>query len=147
MKLVQATEEHLEVVSSLFDQYRQFYLQDKNLMAARRFIKQRLENNDSIIFLAMDDEHKGMGFTQLFPSFSSVGMQRTYILNDLFVAPEYRKQGVAKALMNTAKGFATKNEAMAIKLATAKSNIAAKALYEELGYSLIDSFDYYTIKT
>lgn len=146
MKIVQATNEHLLQTAELFDQYRQFYMQDKNLPAAKEFIAQRLEKQDSVIYLAMEENQKGLGFTQLFPSFSSVAMQRTYILNDLFVAQQARHQGVAKALMNTARAFAEKNGAMAIKLATATSNIAAKSLYEELGYKQIDSFDYYTLK-
>lgn len=146
MKIVHATLAQLNQTVDLFDQYRQFYHQDKNITAARRFIAQRMENDDSVIFLAINDEQQGMGFTQLFPTFSSVAMRRTYILNDLFVSEAFRRRGVAKALMQTAKAFAEKNGAMALKLATAKSNIAAKSLYDDLGYKQIENFDYYTLK-
>lgn len=146
MKIVQVTQATLEQCADLFDQYRQFYQQPSDISAATSFIAQRLTNQDSIIYMAIDEQNQGMGFTQLFPSFSSVAMKQVYILNDLFVAPNARKQGVAKALMKTAQAFAEKNQAHAIKLATAKDNHQAKALYDQLNYKLIDSFDYYTLK-
>ncbi len=145
MKIVQANQAYLTIAADLFDQYRQFYQQTADLEAATQFINERIEQNDSIIYLALDENGQGMGFTQLFPSFSSVAMQRTYILNDLFVSRAFRKKGVAKALMKTAQAFAGKNQAYAIKLATAKDNIAAKALYDQLGYKQIKLFDYYTL--
>lgn len=144
MKIVQATEKHISQAADLFDQYRQFYHQDKDTIAAKNFVSQRIVEQDSVIYLALSDEEQGMGFTQLYPSFSSVAMQRTYILNDLFVSEAFRKQGVARKLMLTAKAFAEKNGAYAIKLATAKANIAAKSLYDDLGYRQITQFDYYT---
>lgn len=145
MKIVQVTQDTLEQCANLFDQYRQFYQQPADITAATAFISARLDNQDSIIYMAIDEHNTGMGFTQLFPSFSSVAMKQVYILNDLFVTQDSRKQGVAKALMRTAQAFAEKNKAHAIKLATAKDNHQAKALYDQLGYKLIDSFDYYTL--
>lgn len=146
MKLLQATHNQLEQCADLFDQYRQFYQQVSDIDAARAFISERLVKQDSVIYIALDANNNGMGFTQLFPSFSSVAMKQVYILNDLYVTEKARKQGVAKALMMTAQAFAQKNKAHAIKLATAKDNVQAKALYEQLGYKMIDSFDYYTLK-
>lgn len=146
MKIVQADNTTLEQTATLFDLYRQFYQQPSDISAARAFISARMINKDSIIYLALDHNVQGMGFTQLFPSFSSVAMKTVYTLNDLYVAKEYRKSGVAKALMATAKAFAEKNHAHAIKLATAKDNTLAKKLYDQIGYKLIDSFDYYTLK-
>lgn len=147
MKIVQADNCTLEQTALLFDLYRQFYQQPPDLNAARAFISARLVNQDSVIYLALNDANEGMGFTQLFPSFSSVAMKPVYILNDLYVSEAHRKLGVAKSLMKTAKAFAEKNHAQAIKLATAKDNHHAKALYDQLGYKLIDSFDYYTLTT
>lgn len=146
MKIQQVTQQQLEQCADLFDQYRQFYQQPANLDAARAFISERLIKADSVIYMASDENGNGLGFTQLFPSYSSVAMKQVYILNDLFVTEAARKQGVAKALMMTAQAFAQKNKAHAIKLATAKENHQAKALYDQLGYKLIDSFDYYTLK-
>lgn len=145
MKIVQAEHKTLEQTAHLFDLYRQFYKQPSDVSAARAFISARMVNKDSIIFLALSENDEGMGFTQLFPSFSSVAMKTVYTLNDLYVAEAHRRSGVARALMNTAKAFAQKNSAHAIKLATAKNNHQAKALYDDIGYKLIDSYDYYSL--
>lgn len=146
MKVIQATEETLPLVAKLFDLYRQFYQQPEDLSAATAFISARLIHKDSVIYVAVDNDNKGMGFTQLFPGFSSVAMRPIYILNDLFVHQDHRRKGAARVLMNTARAFAEKNKAHGIKLVTAIDNHQAKALYDQLGYKKIDSFDYYTLK-
>jgi GNAT superfamily N-acetyltransferase len=139
MEVIQAHFEHLEEVSTLFDQYRVFYKQPSDLEAARAFIKERFQKNDSTVFAACDD---GMivGYTQLFPSFSSVSMKRVWILNDLFVQEAHRKKGVAKLLMIAAENFARETGAVRIILSTQVSNIAAQWLYESLGYAELEGW-------
>jgi hypothetical protein len=92
MEVVLAHSEDLEELVALFDQYRVFYKQPSNLEAARHFLKERFQTSDSTIFVARENSC-GRGFTQLYPSFSSVSMKRIWILNDLFVETPYRKQG------------------------------------------------------
>jgi GNAT superfamily N-acetyltransferase len=91
--------EQIEELAELFDRYRMFYQQPSNTEAARDFLQERLEKSDSTIFVASNDGQI-VGFTQLYPSFSSVSMKRIWILNDLFVRETDRNQGVAKLLMN-----------------------------------------------
>lgn len=134
MEIVKASLEHLDLISPLFDAYRVFYGQESDMNVARSFVKARLTNNESVIFLALDSEGRGLGFTQLYPSFSSVSAARTWVLNDLFVADNARKQGVAKRLMNEAKELGLKDNVKGIALETAESNVNAQALYESLGY-------------
>jgi ribosomal protein S18 acetylase RimI-like enzyme len=112
--------------------------------AAKEFIKERLERQDSVILLATKD-NKPVGYTQLFPSFSSVSMKRVWILNDLFVIPEMRNQGIAKALMNAAKDYAIATKAVRIVLATEVTNIVAQKLYETMGYRKFDEFYHYIL--
>jgi GNAT superfamily N-acetyltransferase len=133
IKVFQAHIENFEEVATLFDQYRVFYNQPSDLEAARAFMQERFQKNDSTVFAACDD---GLivGYTQLFPSFSSVSMKRVWILNDLFVQEAYRKKGVAKLLMSAAENFARDTGAVRIILSTQVSNIAAQTLYESLGY-------------
>ncbi len=88
----QASTQDLRILSPLFDAYRQFYHQDSDLALAETFLKERIDNKESVIFLATDDQGKGLGFTQLFPTFSSVSAQRSWVLNDLFVADHARKK-------------------------------------------------------
>lgn len=142
MEVVLARADHLEEVVVLFDRYRVFYQQSSDPEAARHFLQERLQVNDSTIFIAR--EHGcGVGFTQLYPSFSSVSMKRIWILNDLFVQQSHRKQGVAKLLIGAAENYARATGAVRIILATQIFNIAAQALYESLGYSKDKDFYHY----
>jgi hypothetical protein len=88
MEVLLAHVEHLQEVSKLFDRYRVFYKQSSDIEAAKAFLQERFQKHDSIIFVALDNELI-VGFTQLYPSFSSVSMKRAWILNDLFVDGNY----------------------------------------------------------
>lgn len=138
MNIVQATSENLEQLAPLFDGYRIFYKRNTDLGAARRFLKERLEKKDSIIFLVLDESNKGLGFTQLYPSYSSVSLQRTFILNDLYVSEFARGKGIGEALMERAKKFAIEVGSKGLTLETATDNPAQK-LYKKLGW-MEDSF-------
>lgn len=133
MKILTATLANLDQIAPLFNGYRVFYKQPSSIEAAKAFLSDRFQKNDSVIFLAVDDFGNGMGFTQLYPSFSSVAMQRTYILNDLFVSEEHRNKGVAEAIMEHAKTFAKSQNARGLTLETDADNPAQK-LYERLGW-------------
>ena len=82
IRMLRATLEHLGEVAPLFDLYRQFYEQPPDLEGAREFVRERLERGESVIFLARAGERPA-GFTQLYPSFSSVSMRRLWNLKDL----------------------------------------------------------------
>lgn len=146
MKIARATAEHLEVLAPLFDGYRQFYEQASDLAGAKQFLEARIRLGQSAIFLALDSSalagQSGLGFTQLYPMFSSVSMEPMWILNDLFVAPYARKRGVGEALIEAAVGFARTSGAKGLQLETAVSNISAQRLYERMGW--IRETDFYT---
>lgn len=144
--ITQAGTEHLDVLASLFDGYRMFYGRDSDTIAAREFLADRMANGDSVLFVVIDDTtDDGVGFAQLYPSFSSVAMKRVWILNDLFVADAARRSGVGRQLMDAVFAFATSNSAVRVDLATAKDNISAKTLYETAGYNLDTLFDHYKL--
>ena len=139
----QATIADLDALVPLFDGYRQFYKASCDLDAARRFLADRFHHQQSVVFLAEADG-KAVGFTQLYPSFTSLGMARTFILNDLFVAPEARGLGVGKALLAAARDYAAKDGALRLSLVTGHDNHAAQALYEQQGW-VDGKFRTYTI--
>jgi ribosomal protein S18 acetylase RimI-like enzyme len=145
MKVFQAHPEHLEEVSKLFDQYRMFYKSSSDREAAKQFLRERFEKGDSTIFVARHAEQI-VGFTQLYPSFSSVSMKRIWILNDLFIDENYRRNGVAQSLMRTAENFARETGAVRMVLATQMSNVAAQSLYELRGYVKDEEFYHYTLR-
>ncbi|MBX7157352.1 MAG: GNAT family N-acetyltransferase [Verrucomicrobiae bacterium] len=146
MKVDFANINDLEQVALLFDQYRQFYKQESNLTESRKFIEQRLVAQDSVIFLAKDENQIALGFTQLYPLFNSITCKRSLILYDLFVATNYRRQGVAQQLMKSAKDYALKTGVDRMELSTAKTNASAQKLYESLGWKIDPEFHYYVLE-
>lgn len=147
MLVKRATVTDLDAVAPLFDAYRQFYGQRSDLAAARAFLDDRLRREESVIFLAVADEHgkEALGFTQLYPSFSSVSVRRLWILNDLFVRPGGRRGGVGRRLLERAREWAIETDAKGLILATAVSNAAARALYESCGWRRDDEFAHYLL--
>lgn len=141
--IVRATVEHVKFLTPMFDGYRQFYGQPSDLAQARRFLSERLERDESVVFLAMEGE-AGVGFTQLYPSFSSVSAKRVWILNDLFVVPEARGRGVASALLDRAERLAVETKAKGLELKTARDN-PAQRLYERKGWQRDEAFHHYSL--
>lgn len=133
----------LEEVSILFDLYRQFYEKPSDLNASRDFIKERMEKNESVIFVAEKDGRL-FGFTQLYPLFSSTMMKKQWVLNDLYVRMGDRKSGAGEGLMRRAMDFGLKNGSRGLSLQTAVTNIDAQRLYEKLGWKKNETFLTYT---
>lgn len=122
-----------DLVIGLFDKYRVFYKKDSDMELAERFIKTRLGNNESVILVAFQGDSPA-GFTQLYPTYSSVSAVKNWILNDLYVDSNYRKQGIGEALIKTAMEFAKKDGASYVQLETAVDNYTAQSLYEGIGF-------------
>lgn len=139
VKIARATAKDAEGIAPLFDAYRQFYKKKADLAGARAFIGERLEKEESVIFLAIAGD-RTVGFVQLYPCFSSTAMKPVWILNDLFVTPEARRGGAAKALMERARQWAVETEADGLWLETAVDNHPAQRLYESLGWKRDDHY-------
>lgn len=144
VEIKQAGLTDLEAVVGLFDQYRSFYGQTSDRVEAQKFLEARLQNQESVIFLALQN-NQAAGFTQLYPSFSSVSMRPIWILNDLFVAPDFRQQGIANRLMQAAERHAAQTGAVRVGLSTQISNSTAQALYESRGYRQDQEFYHYSL--
>ncbi|MFT6154226.1 MAG: ribosomal protein S18 acetylase RimI-like enzyme [Crocinitomicaceae bacterium] len=146
MNIIVASSSHINQIAPLFNDYRIFYQQSSDLQGAKQFLKNNLENEHSTIFLAQADNGDFLGFVQLYPTWESVTMTKRWILYDLFVSPEGRKQGIAKSLMDRAKQLAIETHAKYIMLETATDNKNAKALYEGLGYERDNEFLTYILE-
>ena len=128
-----ATLADLDVVAPLFDAYRQFYGQAPDMARARAWLSDRMQGGESIVLLAEADGRPS-GFVQLYPMFSSVRTARLWILNDLFVASDARRGGVARALLDAAAQFARDDGAAGLMLETGRENAPARALYRAAGW-------------
>jgi ribosomal protein S18 acetylase RimI-like enzyme len=133
-----ATEGDLDALAPLFDAYRQFYHQAPDPVRAREWLRERLQRDESLVLVARLGQ-AAIGFTQLYPMFSSVRTARLWILNDLFVAADARRQGVARALLDAAAQACREDGAAGVMLETARDNTAARALYRAAGWHEDDS--------
>lgn len=140
-----ATVSDVDLLAPLFDAYRQFYRKASDPELARRFLSHRLRNDQSIVFLATGPEDSAMGFTQLFPSFSSASAARILVLNDLYVRPEARRQGVGALLLAAATEFGRAAGAARLTLSTEVTNETAQALYEKAGWRRQTDFYVYNL--
>lgn len=145
MQIRQAKLGDLDALAELFDLYRQFYEYPQDIGLARRYLAERIRNKESVIYIARDEQGAALGFVQLYPSFSSTLAGKVWILYDLFVRKEARRQGVARALMDRATHLARETGAVEINLATATNNTPAQALYESLGYRRDEEYYVYAL--
>ena len=138
----QAVLADLDFLVVLFDAYRQFYGQTSDLVGARTFVQARFEHGQSVVLLA-ESQGQAVGFTQLYPSFSSVSMARVFVLNDLFVAPTARRLGVGEALLTAAADHARQLGAVRLSLTTNVQNLPAQSLYAAMGWERDQKFHAY----
>ena len=137
----QAVLNDIEALSVLFDGYRQFYGRASDVPAAKAFLIDRFDRGESVLFIAHDGDNP-VGFTQLYPSFSSVSLGPIYILNDLFVSESGRRKGVGSKLLAAAVNYGKTVGAIRLALSTSNTNITAQALYEMDGWERDDDFFY-----
>jgi ribosomal protein S18 acetylase RimI-like enzyme len=143
--IIRAKEEHTNELARLFNLYRIFYEQKSDQALAFDFVKKRLINNESIVFMAEEESGIFSGFVQLYASFCSVSATPILILYDLYVEQESRSKGIGRQLMNAAKEYAKLNDYDRLELSTAKDNYIGQALYESLGYQKDDEFFHYSL--
>jgi len=137
-----ATLADLEPLTDLFEAYRAFYQKAPDRAGAHVFLKERLERGESVVYLVWEGD-EAVGFTQLYPLFSSTRMQRLWLLNDLFVAPAHRGKGLSKMLLEQAKELARQTGACEVMLETAKTNEVGNQLYPAAGFELGTDFNWY----
>lgn len=144
MKIRKATLQDIVQLSVLFDSYRVFYEKESDIESAKLFLTERIQKNESEIFVAEDENKTLTGFVQLYPLFSSTRMKRFWLLNDLFVKQEERSKGISIALIDAAKELCVTSGSCGMMLETAKSNLIGNNLYPKTGFILDDEHNYYS---
>jgi ribosomal protein S18 acetylase RimI-like enzyme len=146
MRIIQATLEHLDQLTPLFVKYREFYGSLAYPDSSRAFLEKRLRRKESVIYLALsDDDSRLLGFCQLYPSFSSLSLNRVWILNDIYVAEDARRQLVADNLIRTAKKMAKETNAVRMRVSTSSNNEVAQKTYESIGFKEDTEFKNYVL--
>ncbi len=138
-----ATIKDLDQLVILFDKYLAFYKKPANIESQKSYLKERIENNEAILFIAFDDDikDKAIGFALIYPTFSSLLLSKILILNDLYVDISIRKIGIGQKLILETIALAKELNLNLIRLRTAKNNVIAQELYHKMGF-IRDEFQY-----
>lgn len=137
---------YLDQLVVLFEEYRSFCDFEPSPERTEAFLAGLMRNEESVIFIAVDPEaNKVMGFVNLYPSYSTLALQRLWILNDLGVSGDYRGKGVSKALIEKVLDFAKETDAVRVELKTEKTNTLALQLYKTMGFGIDDDNVYYRV--
>lgn len=152
-----ATDDDVDAVVDLFRQYLRFYDQEVPEPEAHAYLTARRDAGDSVLLVAVLRPKGGtpdgaagpevVGFAQSYPTWSSVSLSRTWVLNDLFVSPDARATGAGRALVQDMCRRAKEAGAIRVSLATAWDNVAAQGLYESEGFVRDQHFHHYAYVT
>ena len=131
-----ATINDLDQLTTLFNKYLVFYKKTFDLEKQKSYLKERIENDEATIFIAFDDKikDKAVGFSLIYPTFSSPLLSKILILNDLYVDSTIRKNGIGQKLILETVELAKEHNAYLIRLRTAKNNVIAQELYHKMGF-------------
>ena len=141
VEIIKANETHLLQLAKLFNAYRLFYNQVSDIKAATIFLEERILKNESVIYAALWDNNF-VGFVQLYPIFSSVGLSKALLLNDLYVHENARGKGVATALLQSAKQYGLDINAKWLLLQTSVDNFSAQKLYIKNNWKKVNDIFY-----
>jgi len=144
MNIEKATLSDLEELTELFDSYRIFYEKSSDKEAGKAFLKERIENDESVIYISRNEDGVATGFVQLYPIFSSTRMKRFWLLNDLYVDSNFRGQGFSKALIEQSKELCRESDSCGMMLETAKDNHVGNQLYPATGWTLDEDHNFYS---
>ena len=135
MKIREAKMSDLDNLSVLFNSYRMFYGKESDLKVANQFLRSRIQEKNSKIFVC-DVNNNLTGFAQLYPLFSSTRASKYWLLNDLFVDTQERGKGYSKQLINEAKKLVLNTNACGMMLETKKNNKIGNSLYPSVGFKI-----------
>lgn len=140
--ITDALPKDVDDLAKLFDAYRQFYHCSADLRAAQDYVKERIAQGLTRFFVSRDSMEMN-GFIHLLPSFDTLAMKQSWILEDAYVAPSFRCSGVGTALIQYAENIARTSGASRLTLSTAHTNLQAQRVYERQGWVLDTEFCYY----
>lgn len=123
----------LDELLALMRRYCEFYEAGPSDAALRALSLTLIERPDTagVQLIARDDEHgTAVGFATLFWTFSTLAAAEIGVMNDLYVDPDARSQGVGAALIAACESECAKRDVRVMEWETAPDNDRAQALYD-----------------
>jgi GNAT superfamily N-acetyltransferase len=114
--------------------YQRFYeVEDIDEERNREFFRRFLAPSEDGLLLGARREGRLVGHACLYWHFSSTAARETVLMNDLFVIPELRGEGVGRALIEASLEVARERGAASLEWQTAPDNHTAQRLYDSTG--------------
>jgi GNAT superfamily N-acetyltransferase len=88
---------------------------------------------EGVQLIARDDAGAAIGFATIFWTWSTTRGARIGVMNDLFVAPEWRGSGAAEALIAACVERCRAHGAALLAWQTAPDNLRAQKVYDRVG--------------
>lgn len=126
----------LDDAAALFDEYRQHYGQQGEVVRARRWLAVRLADGRLRGYLARSAE-RPVGIALVAATPASLRLGEFWQLRDLFVPTLHRRRGVAGTLLRRVIDEARAQGALRVALTTEADNVAASRLYAGLGFEAV----------
>lgn len=130
IQIITVTDEHLQAILPLFAEYQTFYKAKPNAACNEHFLRELLATPQvGVQFLAFN-RNQAVGFATIYWTYSSVSAQKVATLNDLYVKPAARGQGLGRQLMNHCAAFLKEKGIGKMVWLTHTDNTTAQALYD-----------------
>jgi GNAT superfamily N-acetyltransferase len=148
-RIVLAGVDQLEPLSQLLNAHRVAMGLPDNQPAVAHFLFERLINHESVIFMALNEQNDaisaslGQGFVQIYPTFSAHSLMPLWILGEVYVAPNARRQGLATALITQALDLVRQRGDEGLSLDIPLENRAGRQLLEGMGFVINPAITHY----
>ena len=114
---------------------------DKALLALSRALIADPER-EGLQLIARTPDGTAVGFATVYWTWQTLNAARLAIMNDLFIAPEARGSGLAERLIAACRERAAEHGAGELAWQTAKDNSRAQAVYDRVGGTRSEWYDY-----
>ena len=137
---VTAAGDRFDRPARLFDGYRVHYGQESDPVRTRAWLAEQISAGRLEVTIAERDG-AALGLITTLVQPASLRLGAAWAVRDLFVAPEHRRAGVARALLAHVVGRARAAGALRVALQTESGNGPAQALYAALGFGPVAGLD------
>jgi len=128
------SEAQLQQLLPLIAAYQRFYeVENVDDERNRAFFPRFIAPSDDGLLLGAWRASELLGYACLYWHFTSLVPAETVLMNDLFVTPAARGQGVGRALIEASTDVARSRGAHHLEWATAPDNATAQRLYDATG--------------
>ena len=135
--------DQLELLLPLIAAYQRFYeVEDVDDERNRNFFARFLAPSEDGELLGAWREGELLGYACLYWTFTSLVPAEMVLMNDLYVIPESRGQGVGRALIEASAAVARERGANHLQWVTAPDNETAQRLYDSTGARREPSIEY-----